>query len=129
MQSCEVRLATHVKAGGRVEAIASKWGIDSGGRFAKNKDGGFGVVTESGRKISMWEAEAYYRDEPDPEMVWALELTQAQHSALMTFLSDYMRQPEAIEESVFVTTDEVTRPSDLLSLVMKVQPKRRGEML
>lgn len=56
----DVREATHVKGpDGRWEKIASKWGIDSDGRLAKPSEGGFGVVTESGKSISMWEAAAY----------------------------------------------------------------------
>lgn len=55
----DVRIATHVKVGGRVEKIASKWGIDAGGRLAKPSEGGFGVVTESGRRVTMWDAQSY----------------------------------------------------------------------
>lgn len=59
----DVREATHVKVGGQVEKIASKWGIDSNGRLAKPSEGGFGVVTESGRRVGMWEAQSYLREE------------------------------------------------------------------
>ena len=59
----DVRQATHVKVGGRVEKIASKWGIGPEGRLAKPSEGGFGVVTESGRRVGMMEAQSYAREE------------------------------------------------------------------
>lgn len=55
--------ATHVVLhDGTSHKIASKWGINSNGRPAKPSEGGFGVVTESGRVVSMWEATAYFRE-------------------------------------------------------------------
>lgn len=59
----DVRVATHVKIGGKVEKITSKFGIDRDGRLAKPSEGGFGVVTESGRTVGMFEAQAYYKEE------------------------------------------------------------------
>jgi hypothetical protein len=59
----DIHGATHVedKATHEVFKIASKWGIDAEGRLAKPSEGGFGCVTESGTRISMWEAWRYYR--------------------------------------------------------------------
>ncbi len=63
MRECDVNEATHVKIkGGGIEKIASKWGLDSNGRPAKPSEGGFGVVTESGRTVDMWNASCYYSD-------------------------------------------------------------------
>lgn len=59
----DVTEATHVKVGGRLEKIVSKWGINRDGRLAKPSEGGFGVVTESGRRVSMWEAQSYSCEE------------------------------------------------------------------
>ena len=60
----DVTEATHVKGlDGRWEKIVSKWGIDAAGHLAKPSEGGFGVVTESGKSISMWEAAAYDKRE------------------------------------------------------------------
>ena len=57
----DVREATHVRLrGGRVEKIVSKWGIKSDGSFEK---GGFGVVTESGERVSMYDAHSYLRED------------------------------------------------------------------
>lgn len=65
MKSVDVREATHVKTtSGRVEKIASTWGIDSKGYLAKPSEGGFGVVTESGERVGMWSARSYLRDDP-----------------------------------------------------------------
>lgn len=58
----DVREATHVKIGGRVEKIASKWGIHDG-KLAPPSAGGFGVVTESGERIGMWRANGYFKEE------------------------------------------------------------------
>lgn len=59
--------ATHVKVGGRLERITSKYGIRDNGygypAYAKPSEGGFGVRTESGRIVSMWEAQAYGKEE------------------------------------------------------------------
>lgn len=63
MKSCSVTEATHVKFGGVVEKIASTYGIGPNGRLAKPSEGGFGVVTESGKKITMWQAQSYLKEE------------------------------------------------------------------
>jgi len=63
-EGVDVREATHVKVeGGRYERIASKWGIGPQGHLAKPAEGGFGVVTESGRRIDMWSARSYGKEE------------------------------------------------------------------
>ena len=59
----DVRQATHVKAGGRVEKIVSKSGIGPNGKLAPPSQGGFSVTTESGKTVSMWEAQSYLREE------------------------------------------------------------------
>lgn len=62
MESCDVREATHVKAhGNKPEKIKEKWGIRENGTLAPPSEGGFGVVTESGKRLSMYDAEAYYK--------------------------------------------------------------------
>ena len=62
MKNVSVHEATHVKVGGRVEKIASKWGIDDKGYLAKPSEGGFGVVTESGKRVDMWQAQSYFNE-------------------------------------------------------------------
>jgi len=61
---CDVREATHVvlRDGSKMK-IVSKWGIDSEGRLAKPSEGGFGCVTESGERISMWRAWGYTKED------------------------------------------------------------------
>ncbi|QQG45210.1 MAG: hypothetical protein HYW89_04410 [Candidatus Sungiibacteriota bacterium] len=59
----DVTEATHVKVNGQLEKIVSKWGINDKGQLAKPSEGGFGVVTESGRRVSMWQAQSYSREE------------------------------------------------------------------
>jgi hypothetical protein len=59
--------ATHVKIGGRIEKIVSKWGIDKDGHLAKPSQGGFGVITESGERVSMWQAQLYLREDKQEE--------------------------------------------------------------
>lgn len=58
----DVREATHVKFDGHVERIVSKWGIKPKGGFAKPSEGGFGVVTESGRRVGMMDAQSYLKE-------------------------------------------------------------------
>lgn len=55
----DVRKATHVKVGGQVKMIVSKFGIDENGHLAKPFEGGFGVVTEDGQLVDMWHAQSY----------------------------------------------------------------------
>lgn len=129
MESCDVTKATHVKVSDRVEKIVSKWGINDEGRLSKPSLGGFGVVTASGRKVSMWEAQAYFYEAEVEELVYPLVLTRSQQMALATFLSDYMRRPEAIEVSIDVLTDRETTPGDLLALVVGIEPRKRGDTL
>lgn len=62
MKSCDVREATHVKVGGRIEKINTKWGIDGDGHLAKPSEGGFGVTTESGKRVGMWEVQSYFKE-------------------------------------------------------------------
>jgi hypothetical protein len=64
MRHVDVRQATHVQVQGRVEKIDAKWGIDAEGRLAKPPEGGFGVITSSGERVEMWDAEAYLLEEP-----------------------------------------------------------------
>ena len=59
----DVSEATHVVVAGRVEKIASKWGIDKDGCVAPPSQGGFGVITESGRRVTMWQANSYIRED------------------------------------------------------------------
>lgn len=55
--------ATHVvPLQGPKERIVSTWGI-VGRHLAPPSEGGFGVVTESGRRITMWEARYYTRED------------------------------------------------------------------
>jgi hypothetical protein len=59
-----VHTATHVKIkGGRIERIVSKWGItETGGLNAPSK-GGFGVITETGQRVDMYNASYYLKEE------------------------------------------------------------------
>ncbi len=62
-EGVDVREATHVKVGGRVERIVSKSGIGPNGELAPPSQGGFSVTTESGRCVSMWEAQSYLKED------------------------------------------------------------------
>ena len=55
--------ATHVKFGGQIEKITGTWGIDSKGQLKKPSEGGFGVITENGHRVSMWDAESYLKED------------------------------------------------------------------
>lgn len=67
MPNVDVTEATHVEVkGGEILKIASTWGINSDGSLAKVRDGGFGVVTESGRRVGMWDAQRYFREDSPP---------------------------------------------------------------
>ena len=59
----DVREATHVKVNGQIEKIVSKSGIDHEGRLAPPSKGGFSVTTESGKTVSMWNAQSYLKEE------------------------------------------------------------------
>lgn len=58
-----VNEATHVKVHGQIHKIISKYGINPNGGYAKPSEGGFGVITEDGRRVSMWQAQAYLKEE------------------------------------------------------------------
>lgn len=49
------------------ERIVEKRGISSDGRLARPSEGGFSVTTEKGRTVSMWQAQAYGKEEPTPK--------------------------------------------------------------
>ena len=63
MNKCNVTEATHVKIFGVIRRIVEKWGISPHGHLAKPSEGGFGVVTEDGLCVGMWQVEAYYKEE------------------------------------------------------------------
>lgn len=63
-EKCHVREAAYVQdLSGLVERIVEKWGIDAEGHLAPPSKGGFGVITETGRRIDMWHVKAYFREE------------------------------------------------------------------
>jgi hypothetical protein len=61
MIPCDIRGATHVELlSGRIERITDKWGVGPDGELAPPSKGGFGVVTETGSRVSMFEARRYF---------------------------------------------------------------------
>ena len=62
MKKCDIHEATHVLYHGVLYHIRSKWGVDPGNHLAKPSDGGFGCITDTGERISMWDAESYFRE-------------------------------------------------------------------
>lgn len=60
-----VREATHVKTRSGVERIVEKFGIRPEGGYNRPSEGGFGVVTENGRTIGMWDALSYAKEEKE----------------------------------------------------------------
>jgi len=63
VKQCDIRDATHVKAAGVMHRIADKWGVFEDGRLANPSDGGFGCITDQGRRVSMYFAQGYFREE------------------------------------------------------------------
>lgn len=62
----DVTKATHVRTkDGTIHKIDYKWGIDKKGRLSKPSEGGFGCYTEDGRRVSMWDAMEYYKEESE----------------------------------------------------------------
>lgn len=59
----EMRPGDFVKYQGRREKIASIWGVNADGTLEPPSRGGFGVVTESGIRVGMFEAESYHKNE------------------------------------------------------------------
>jgi hypothetical protein len=63
LESCDIFQAQYVKIGkGKIERIASKYGITPEGLFEDYSSGNFGVVTESGTTVSVWDNKLYYKD-------------------------------------------------------------------
>jgi hypothetical protein len=71
MNECSILKATHVQYKGKVYRIASKWGISAASGLAKPSNGGFGCITDTGERISMWEAERYFC-EPQGELFMSM---------------------------------------------------------
>lgn len=58
----DMTVGDYVKVDGKKEKIVSIYGLNKQtGSLAKPSEGGFGVVTESGRTVTMWEAQSYYK--------------------------------------------------------------------
>jgi hypothetical protein len=90
LRETEVRNATHVlfrRDDGTdiVEEISGKWGIEDN-RLGKPSEGGFGVFTKSGARVSMWDARAYYRQEDAP-MVITVRLDESQRQTTLLALA------------------------------------------
>jgi hypothetical protein len=62
LKAADVRNASHVTVDGSIERVISRWGVDERGHLAPPSQGGFGVVTISGRRVGMFEASAYWSD-------------------------------------------------------------------
>ena len=63
MKQVDVREATHVQVDGQIGRIKEKWGVGPEGGLAPPSRGGFGVVTVSGRRLTMWQVDSYWKDE------------------------------------------------------------------
>lgn len=78
MKPSDVQHATHVELlDGGIARVVSRWGIDEEGHLAPPSAGGFGVVTETGRRVDMWSARRYFRDDPAPPAVPFRAIPQA----------------------------------------------------
>jgi len=53
----------YVKSNGELYVIKSIYGIKECGQLSKPSEGGFGVITECGKTITMWEAQSYHKAE------------------------------------------------------------------
>lgn len=59
-KNVDIRQATHVSYSGRIEKIKIKYGVSADGKSVlPPSQGGFGVITESNRTVTMWEAQSY----------------------------------------------------------------------
>ncbi len=64
MIDSDVIEATHVRCmDGSIRRIIEKWGVGQNGTVNRPSEGGFGVVTEDGTRISMWHARSYLKEE------------------------------------------------------------------
>lgn len=61
-----IQEATHVRTNDLTERIVAKFGVGPGNRLAKPSEGGFGVYTESGRRVTMMQAHEYLADDDGP---------------------------------------------------------------
>jgi hypothetical protein len=129
--------ATHVKVDGRIEAIAGAWGIGPAGELAKPSEGGFGVITASGRRVGMMEAQAYYTTTAaelldnkaaellaavrlEPERVIELRLRRVEQFALVSILVDYSRSKDATQTWEQIVDGTTVTLGDLLAMLLKV---------
>lgn len=60
LKPCSIHEATHIQVRGTIRPIAWIWGVGPGRALAKPSQGGFGCVLRNGKRISMWNAEAYF---------------------------------------------------------------------
>lgn len=64
----EMEPGDYVKTGSdRYAEVKSVYGILAPGKLAKPSEGGFGVITPGGGRVSMWEALAYCKRADLPE--------------------------------------------------------------
>jgi hypothetical protein len=128
--------ATHVKVDGKIEAIAGTWGIGPAGELAKPSEGGFGVITRSGRRVGMMEAEGYLTtSEADlldeqaaellaatwtaPERVIELRLRRVEQFALVSILVEYSRSKDATQTWEQIVDGTRVTLGELLSMLLK----------
>lgn len=63
----DMKPGDYVKVGGQLKKITSVYGVSPEGHLAKPSEGGFGVQTEGGGSVSMWQAERYLKAEEVPD--------------------------------------------------------------
>jgi hypothetical protein len=128
--------ATHVKVDGQVEAIVGTWGIGADGRLDLPSEGGFGVITLSGRRVGMMEAEAYYTTtaaelldnqtaeflaavHTEPERVIDVRLRRVEQFALVSILVDYSRSKDATQTWEQIIDGTTVTLAELLAMLLR----------
>lgn len=126
LEPCDVVEATHVVTkGGVTEEIVATYGINPDGRLAPPSQGGFGVITASGKKIDMWHAQKYLRKAEGAE---ATNMTPAEEGVVdaigkaFDMATDALIKKavaeavtEAVAEAIAANTEACARICDLIA--------------
>lgn len=98
-----VHEATHVRTGTLIERIASKYGVGPGRHLAPPSEGGFGVYTETGHRITMMDAHEYLADDKPAMTDWhnmenrlilVEEAIEEHRRQLQAHIEEYLTQGE-----------------------------------
>jgi hypothetical protein len=119
LKRCDIYDATHIETRDRrIHRIAEKWGVGPDRRLAKPSEGGFGCITDTGERISMWDAVGYYQETKDQPFMSTWVIYDHPRDFPNKFVARrhdiYRGDPEPHASEEYVTADTLDEIRELI---------------